>query len=85
MLSSSIKYLVFLLWVGAVYFIGIGIFTSGFLLRRQGKSIIIFLWDDIFGTKLHYHLDRFSPIGLNVEMVKGATSLLRFFKRLLFS
>jgi len=35
MLSSSIKYLVFLLWVGAVYFIGIGIFTSGFLLRRQ--------------------------------------------------
>ena len=35
MMGSSIKYFIFLLWVGAVYFIGIGIFTSGFLLRRQ--------------------------------------------------
>ena len=35
MFGSSFKYLLFLLWVGLVYFVGIGIFTSGFLLRRQ--------------------------------------------------
>ena len=38
MFGSSVKYLLFLVWVGAVYFIGIGIFTSGFLLRRQVLS-----------------------------------------------
>ena len=38
MFGSSVKYLLFLVWVGAVYFIGIGIFTSGFLLRRQVPS-----------------------------------------------
>ena len=49
MLSSSIKYLVFLLWVGAVYFIGIGIFTSGFLLRRQVKSIFVHILIKCYG------------------------------------
>ena len=52
MLSSSIKYFVFLLWVGAVYFIGIGIFTSGFLLRRQvNKLHMIFKHIALFSIK----------------------------------
>lgn len=35
MVGGSGKYLLFLLWVGLVYLVAIGLFTSGFLLRRQ--------------------------------------------------
>ena len=53
MFGSSFKYLLFLLWVGLVYFVGIGIFTSGFLLRRQvmGHIVTIF-WSGLVWSGL---------------------------------
>ena len=76
-MGSSIKYFIFLLWVGAVYFIGIGIFTSGFLLRRQVWTFRMITME--YGIQYRYFIlahcmNRCYPIEPNVEMHKVVTN-----------